>query len=261
MIRVSRAKTDSGGNQIGPGAKWEQIAAQESRKAIAERPQHSPNRHVYGAREVRQALWILFIEKCAYCETKLTRTAMDVDHYRPKARVHESNQPYGYYWLAYIWGNLYPSCSFCNRRRRENPWESESSAPTGGKGDRFPLVCEADRAISPSDNVSNEAPLLLDPCVDDPAEYFGYLPDGQIYALGGSLRAEKSIWLYNLELFALRRARRVVFAAVDVLRDIERKLEIAGQKSLANQISAMIASHLADESEYAGVARFAASQT
>ena len=70
-----------------------------------------------------------FFGKCAYCESLITNNQPgDVDHYRPKGRVMDANNkpvmittalgenPHpGYYWLAYQFSNLLPSCIDCNR--------------------------------------------------------------------------------------------------------------------------------------------------
>ena len=75
----------------------------------------------------------IFDNKCAYCETPLVRQSADAEHYRPKAKVTykddeditrrprvidhtgaEIEHP-GYFWLAYNWKNLLPSCEICNR--------------------------------------------------------------------------------------------------------------------------------------------------
>ena len=78
----------------------------------------------------KQALLDLFNGKCAFCETPI-REGMhgDVEHFRPKGGVIEedgSKAKYldkkgverdhpGYYWLAYDWRNLLPSCQLCNQ--------------------------------------------------------------------------------------------------------------------------------------------------
>src|SRR5262249_38675962 len=74
----------------------------------------------------------LFNGKCAYCESKFTVSQPgDVEHFRPKGRVVDDNfkpirvqhptkgeiEHPGYYWLAYEWKNLLPSCADCNRFR------------------------------------------------------------------------------------------------------------------------------------------------
>ena len=42
---------------------------------------------------VRVALGKLFFDKCGYCEYKLARTDLNIDHYRPKGRVAEAKEP------------------------------------------------------------------------------------------------------------------------------------------------------------------------
>jgi len=79
--------------------------------------------------------WFLehvFFGHCAYCESPITRCDPDAEHYRPKGMVtHQIDQQTrvveavdetgsvekhpGYFWLAYDWRNLLPSCHYCNR--------------------------------------------------------------------------------------------------------------------------------------------------
>jgi 5-methylcytosine-specific restriction endonuclease McrA len=82
-------------------------------------------------------LWLLdnvFFGKCAYCETDISHSRQfggDADHFRPKQSVRRLNKTAfvkatvslpngseivhpGYFWLAYSWQNLMPSCKECN---------------------------------------------------------------------------------------------------------------------------------------------------
>jgi hypothetical protein len=98
--------------------------------------------------------WLLdnvFHDKCAYCETRVVREDYHAEHFRPKgavkfkvenkihlgkaivkdemaddlvAREQEIDHP-GYFWLAYHWRNLLPSCPLCNKG--------------GGKNNQFPV--------------------------------------------------------------------------------------------------------------------------
>jgi 5-methylcytosine-specific restriction endonuclease McrA len=79
--------------------------------------------------------WLLtnvFNGKCAYCDTKIDAGFYDdAEHYRPKSGVRISagskRKPVvkngtkhpGYYWLAYTWSNLVPSCQHCNNKKRD----------------------------------------------------------------------------------------------------------------------------------------------
>ena len=131
----------------------------------------------------------LFNDKCAYCESVISNTQPgDVEHYRPKGRLKdldgkivkvkvgdkELEHP-GYWWLAYEWKNLLPSCIDCNRRR--NHGEDEVAA---GKADLFPIAGK--RASSPDDPLNDEKALLLNPTDDDfdPVKHFDLQPDGKI---------------------------------------------------------------------------------
>jgi hypothetical protein len=50
----------------------------------------------------------------------------------------------------------------------------------GGKADQFPVEDEGTRAMSPADDLHLEKPLMLDPCLDNPDDFFHYSVDGQV---------------------------------------------------------------------------------
>jgi hypothetical protein len=141
----------------------------------------------------KQFLMKLFNQKCAYCETKITVAQPgDVEHFRPKGRVVDENfkpirvrlggkdiEHPGYYWLAYDWKNLLPSCADCNRfRLYGDRAPGIPRADTGaGKADRFPLKDETKRAVLP-DEEAREVALLINPGEIDPATHFGFLSNG-----------------------------------------------------------------------------------
>lgn len=110
-----------------------------------------------------------FHGKCAYCETLIVANHPgDLDHFRPKARVtdslttikvrdgkgKETAHP-GYYWLAYDFRNLLPSCEDCNRPNKARSWGIRV-----GKWDEFPV--RGFRASRPGEE-RREKPLLLNP--------------------------------------------------------------------------------------------------
>lgn len=161
-------------------------------------------------REVKRLLLEVSHGKCWYCETKQDRAECDVEHYRPKGRVHGCPKHPGYYWLATRLGNLRVSCQFCNR-----VGSAKTRSEAGGKGDHFPLTNEDSRAYLPSDPVDLENPLLLDPTdVDDPQLLWidddGRVAPNPLLAPDGSLertRVETTIRLLNLNEERLREAR------------------------------------------------------
>ena len=105
----------------------------------------------------------LYLDKCAYCELKYLATSWtDIEHYRPKSK---------YYWLAYEWSNLLPTCPKCNRL----------------KNDEFPLINEDKRVSSHSEingkldkskckinsaELLAEQPYILNPEIDNPTDFF-----------------------------------------------------------------------------------------
>lgn len=132
---------------------------------------------------VKAALYALFHGKCAYCESYYHAQApVDVEHFRPKAAVEDDKTHPGYWWLAMDWSNLLPSCIDCNRRRRqETPvptaslaelHEAATKTANTGKKDAFPVA--GTRAITEQDDIDKEQAYLIDPTIDDPAEFLEY---------------------------------------------------------------------------------------
>jgi len=124
-----------------------------------------------------------FYGKCAYCEAPiLDYQHGDVEHFRPKAGISDENgQPVylldeegqirvdsdgepvehpGYYWLAYEWTNLLPSCVKCNQA-------DVRQGSRVGKHTRFPV--EGRHAQRPEE-VAQEKPLLINPLSDQEAD-------------------------------------------------------------------------------------------
>lgn len=133
-----------------------------------------------------------FFAKCAYCESALELIDGDIDHFRPRA---------GYFWLAYQWTNLLPTCKTCNQVYKRA---------------QFPV--EGQKATSAAD-LPAERPLLLDPLGDDPAadpiRHLEVDESGTI--VGKSLRGTTTIQVLGLDRDSLRRQRRHAYLAVEAL--------------------------------------------
>lgn len=128
---------------------------------------------IYKDAGIREALINLFHGKCAYCESSIGGTQPgDIEHFRPKTSVVENPDHPGYWWLVNSWDNLLMSCIDCGRTRRH---EGEMT----GKGNRFPLENEKQRAFQPGDE-KNEIPLLLNPTIDFPEEHLIYTEAGNV---------------------------------------------------------------------------------
>lgn len=98
--------------------------------------------------------------KCCYCERRRDANAEgDVEHFRPKLKVTEKPGHPGYWWLAYEWSNYLFSCKACNSDYKKN---------------HFPVLDETHRATTKDDDLSLERPVLINPSVEDPAEFIDY---------------------------------------------------------------------------------------
>lgn len=159
-----------------------------------------------------------FHGKCAYCESSITPTQHgDLDHYRPKDGVcDERNQtvmvvaedgnpkPHpGYYWLAYNWRNLLPSCQKCNQLTKD-----PVSGRTIGKGMRFPVG--SIRAESEGQE-ADEEPLLINPVLEDPADHLEV--DGLGIMVGRTPKGDLTVELLGLNARELADRRRRTYKA------------------------------------------------
>ena len=252
MIYIDRTSQDENGHIIQPDEDWFELANS-----------HTPGRNddidrsIYAHSEVKKALEKLFRNKCAYCESPLPETDWDVEHFRPKNAVEEVPDHPGYYWLAYVWSNLYPSCVSCNQIRRDQAtWEQPQEGETGGKGTQFPLADETTRAWSPDDDLMNESRLLLDPCSDRPERHLVYGLDGTTLALKvdgeDDTMGDKSIEVFNWKRKRLKNRLRDRIAFVTAL--------LKALPKTANSLPLeLLASIFADKASYAGAARYVAS--
>lgn len=251
---MSRDRLDSDGNPIEPNQHWKDDARLATRDALREQGSHIFRDDIFGADIVRAALRELFYDKCAYCEMKLS-DSFDVDHYRPKGAVANVAAHGGYYWLAYEWPNLLPSCVNCNRRRREVPtWESPTRGSIAGKGTQFPLVDDDMRAWRPSDDLTREDPLLLNPCNSEPERHLTYNGYGEIQ--GTDEYGKKTVKICFLYRSILRKKRLRIINKVLPLIELMLQLQENGMTHYTKKVRTILNnSYLADDFEFAAVAR------
>jgi hypothetical protein len=217
--------------------------------------------------------WLLdnvFHGKCAYCEIAEVRSPLHADHYRPKGAVkrreegrrrrtvraetvrtfdedgQEVKHP-GYFWLAYHWMNLLPSCFGCNAK--------------DGKRSFFPAtrhimvhrVLADDRAklriqkiessaregvfyLEPADLDLLEQPELLHPYIDDPSDHLVFGQFGTVAPRDGSARGRASVETFDLKADRLLRARQA--AQEKAYRDYALQLLNSQHLPLAAQLLA-----------------------
>ena len=131
-------------------------------------------------KETKEQLEIETHHKCSYCEANTKVVAHgDVEHYRPKSI---------YWWLAYTYDNYLFSCQICNQSYKSNNFPIEgrvARAPkvpsnvTDEKLDELikkylidPRKSSSDKSVVGLKKLRREKPLLLNPYLDDPADWF-----------------------------------------------------------------------------------------
>ena len=185
----------------------EREAAARENRPVAWRP--SFNEALYkGLRQV--FLFEAFHQKCAYCEVNHSDGyPVQVEHYRPKGGVtenREATEHKGYFWLAYEWWNLVPSCAHCNTNHTD-----PCGGPHPGKKNEFPVG--GARVTEPSDNpalwpeeLAVECAALLNPYFDTPEEHIDFEPTTGA-AIPNSPRGKATIEVCDLNRPSLRDKR------------------------------------------------------
>lgn len=256
MIQIDRNRQIDG-QPIHPGPEWQTKADAETAVARAEGGSHEVKSGVYADQRVRAALEELTHFKCSYCETSLDRVDWDIEHFRPKGRVKEREGHPGYYWLAYDWINLLPSCTYCNQNRKEKPvFSGRVTGDSGGKLDQFPIADETGRAMDHNDDITREERLLINPCDDDPTVHLAYLPNGEMFAINGSRLGQTSIDVFRLNLFRIKRSRRIALKALPDILELRKSAMQLGLAPVLAQLDAIVDTLTSDEAAFAGMTRY-----
>ena len=183
--------------------------SQKNKKAIKEKNCHKFS-YYYAHKDVKDALEIIYNEKCGYCESKTKHVAsLQVEHYRPKAKLEEDLTHNGYYWLGYEWSNLLLACPKCNEQ--------------GAKGNKFPIIgmrvsLHSSQYLADKSPLIDEEPLLLNPEIDNPREHFIFDEYGKIESF--TTRGIQTIQICKLDRDKLNIMRRAEIIA-DIIISIE----------------------------------------
>lgn len=181
--------------------KWSARAAAQRKALIAKRKKGTAV-EFHGSIWSDLKAWLLdnvFHGKCAYCEVKVTPGFFgDGEHYRPKGNVTVADatgvrrtvtaagksHP-GYYWLAYDWRNLLPSCSRCNN----------------AKLDQFPVAAAHVYAAGPepADLDQAEQPLLINPYLEEAGRHLAFGEFGVVSAIDDDPRGVATIKVFGLD--------------------------------------------------------------
>ncbi|HJX84241.1 MAG TPA: hypothetical protein VJ723_07860 [Candidatus Angelobacter sp.] len=183
--------------------------------------------------------WLLknvFHDKCAYCETPLDRSFPPAEHHRPKGRVtyrrngdtiaamtlDEAGEQFehpGYFWLAYHWKNLVPSCDKCNSgegKQNQFPISSGKSHVLIKKLTAADISAMEEKPLAskkwpglhylpPGKLNEEEEPQLLHPYLDDPEVHLVFGDRGIIAAKDKSTKGSQTIGVLTLDKLDKRR--------------------------------------------------------
>lgn len=126
---------------------------------------------------VKEELSNLSQKTCWYCEHYITGSGYaEIDHWRPKC---EGQYP----WLEFTLRNYIYSCKACNNK----------------KSTHFPLVDEAKKA-SCEIELSNEEPLLLNPCNKEDVRSVCYDNSGRLFPRTDKIKEKVKITKQILKL-------------------------------------------------------------
>ena len=165
--------------------------------------------------KIKEALWAAGGEKCWYSEVLLPIGQVEVEHFRPKGRLHGEKFA-GYWWLAFNWQNYRVASHLANTRRFDH-----LNQGLRGKGAYFPLAAGVRGlfiAQPPANDplcIGCESPLLLDPVDANDVKLLTFDQDGlprpdPVRCIGKPTtdRVIKSIEFYSLDdgILSARRA-------------------------------------------------------
>jgi uncharacterized protein (TIGR02646 family) len=197
---------------------------------------------IYGAKSVKNALIKAQHDKCAFCESKVGHIAFgDVEHYRPKGGFRQDasdplEQP-GYFWLAYVWENLFFACQLCNQSFKKN---------------LFPLADPTRRARSHLDDLTAEEPMLIHPADEDPSAFIGFREE-IAFPIDDHPRARATIEVVGLNRDAMAEQRLDRLKPYRLLR--ERLLQLPASSEEARDIQALFEQVVRPEAQYSSMMR------
>ncbi len=235
--------------------------------------------NVYSNPTVKETLIKMSTGKCAYCESDILVTYVgDIEHFRPKGEIEElkatGNSKPGYYWLAADWHNLLLSCRNCNQKSKQQT-ASDDRLNSMGKMNQFPLFDETKRARTPEDDFTEEEKvrLLLNPCIEDPEDYFQYDIESGVIQPKKRKEFLKERALASIKVFALQRvplvhARKKLTIQIlkqmsrverrykDLLKSIDKEDDdIAERQEELDWEIEELHTYLDEKNEYLGLAR------
>lgn len=206
----------------------EKCSNSEERKAFFKKNPHW--------NEIKGLLKKTYGNLCWYSDCDISGSFGDVDHFRPKSLSRDISDKGkgdilnkdGYWQLAYDYHNYRISCEKVNR-----------SYGKGGKSDCFPVKDKAKIG-----NISEETPLLLDPCNRADTELIGYREGGEIFPETEDewqiQRVKKSQKIYNLGEFIDNRKDKIGQSNLIIYRYINLFNPSRNDESIENDFNLLV---------------------
>lgn len=161
---------------------------------------------------VRSILADLSKKTCWYCEHYVPATGYaEVDHWRPKSQKM-------YPWLEFEIKNYIYSCKCCNNK----------------KLDKFPLKDDTKRAKSPTDDISKEEPLLLNPLNKSDIQSICYDMSGRLVPKKNEIRDKVRKTKEILQLDTTDRLAEKSKAFSVLCSDLDTYLQFKSNEEFAN---------------------------
>lgn len=148
---------------------------------------------------IRRELYSMQGNFCAYCECELSESNRHIEHFRRRLNFKE---------LTFDWSNLFLSCKF----------ESGKDRSCGTHKDNDNKTAKYDPNT------------LINPCDDDPDEFFEFKIMGELETRGGltaeqNERAKETIRVFNLNCTRLKNMRK---RTISTYSELVRKAKLQG---------------------------------
>lgn len=153
--------------------------------------------------QVSNALYKTFSGRCAWCETKIDESSINIEHFRPKSNAiggndRSSSDHYG--WFVYEWDNLFLACKECSH----------------AKANHFPVESLRAKPLSTwSEANALERVQLIDPCKDDPLRHISLLQNGSLSPM--TEKGELTVDIFNLNRGDLKKQRKKIIEELEFI--------------------------------------------
>ena len=196
------------------------------------------DRDYYRTEEVKNALLAMHHWKCCYCEKRLERRELQVEHFRPKRAVRQlpsvTEERPGYFWLAYCWDNLFLACASCN----------------GKKGTTFPLEDPGQRARSHHDDLALEGVEFVNPADDDPRDHIYFKEEIPFH---WTPKGQRAIEMLGLRRDDLRELRFSYFKKMKLLRIMLRHSVDQDQTDCVRKVASVLRDAMRESAKFSSM--------